>query len=377
MKVLYLGTNLLSKGGIPRYSRYQVRALRESWGTDAVDVFCLHPEGDDDFEDPFELDWVGGGTGRVSRLHFAARAIHRARARRPDVVLANHLSLAPVAVAAARASGARSLLNVYGLEIRTGGRTRDRWGLQHTDQLISDCHFTARYVTERLGIPEERIRVVWDCVDLDRFAPAPPNARLADRYGIKLRQGELRLMTLGRVCRGSRHKGYERMLDVVASIPRELAVLYIIAGSGDFVEDLRALAEHKGIGDRVVFTGSIHERDLAGIYHCCDVFCLISDRGEGRGEGIPLTPLEAAACGKPILVGNQDGSQEAVLEGQNGHVFDPFDIPAIADTISYLHERPEVRWKLGEAARERVKAEHSFPIFKERMIAALKRATQH
>lgn len=376
MRVLYLGTNLLSKGGIQRYSRYQVRALREAYGADAVDVFCLHPQRDDDFEDPFRLEWIGGGAGSVSRLHFAARAVLHARVRRPDVVLANHVSLAPVAVAAARAASARSVLNVYGLEMWTGMRARDRWGFQRTHQLISDCHFTARYVTEELGIPEHRIDVVWDCVDLHRFTPAPPDEHLAERYGIPLREGELRLMTLGRVSRYSRHKGYERMLDVVASIPRELAVLYIIAGSGDFVENLRALAEDKGIADRVVFTGSIHEHDLAAIYRCCDVFCLISDRGEGRGEGIPLTPLEAAACGKPILVGNQDGSQEAVIEGQNGHVFDPFDIPAIADRISELHRQPEVRRKQAEAARKRVEVEHSFPIFKERTIAALQRATK-
>jgi phosphatidylinositol alpha-1,6-mannosyltransferase len=375
MRVLYLGTDLLSKGGIQRYSRYQVRALREAYGADAVDVFCLHPQGDDDFEDPLELDWIGGGPGTLSRLRFAARAVRRARARRPDVVLANHVALAPVAVAAARASGGRSALNVYGLEMWTGMRPRDRWGLYRSDRLISDCHFTERYVIEELGIPAQRIHVVWDCVDLDQFVLAPPDVQVAQRYGIPLREGELRLMTLGRVDRTSRYKGYERMLDVVASIPRELAVLYIVAGSGDFVEELRALAERKGIGDRVAFTGSIHERDLAAIYHCCDVFCLISDRGEGRGEGIPLTPLEAAACGKPILVGNHDGSQEAVLEGQNGHVFDPFDIPAITDRITELHKQPEVRRKQGEAARERAETEHSFPIFKERTIAALERAT--
>ena len=67
MKVLYLGTNLLSKGGIPRYSRYQVRALRETWGTEAVDAFCLHPQGEDDFEEPFELDF-GGTEGEVPHI---------------------------------------------------------------------------------------------------------------------------------------------------------------------------------------------------------------------------------------------------------------------------------------------------------------------
>ena len=54
----------------------------------------------------------------------------------------------------------------------------------------------------------------------------------------------------------------------------------------------------------------VHEDDLPKFYRASRIFTLVSDRGKGRGEGIPLTPLEAMACGSPIIVGNQDGSQE-------------------------------------------------------------------
>jgi phosphatidylinositol alpha-1,6-mannosyltransferase len=371
MKFLYLGTDLHGKGGIPRYSRFQIRALREAHGSESVQVLCLNPIGDDPFEQPLEVRWIGRGVSAPARLEFVGRAIASALRFRPDVVFANHLALAPAAVLAAKAGRGRCIVNVYGREAWTGMRPRDRWGFERANHVISDCHSTASYVHDELRIPKERLSVVWDCVDLDCFAPGPLDEDVASRYGVPIRQGEMRLMTLGRVSRTSRHKGYERMLEVVAAIPRELRPLYVIAGTGDFVPELRQRTSQLGIDDRVIFTGSIHEDHMAAVYRCCDVFCLVSDRGEGRGEGIPLTPLEAAACGIPILVGNQDGSQEAVLEGYNGYILDPFDISGIAEKVVDLTKNTELRRQLGSGARKRVEAEHSFPIFKERTLEAV------
>jgi phosphatidylinositol alpha-1,6-mannosyltransferase len=86
----------------------------------------------------------------------------------------------------------------------------------------------------------------------------------------------------------------------------------------------------------------------------------------GGGEGIPLTPLEAAACGVPILVGNQDGSQEAVIEGMNGQIFDPFDLEAQGKAILELVADPERRAAMGRAARVRIEDEFAYPAFLEK-----------
>jgi phosphatidylinositol alpha-1,6-mannosyltransferase len=113
----------------------------------------------------------------------------------------------------------------------------------------------------------------------------------------------------------------------------------------------------------VFFTGFLHEEDLPDVYRSAHLFSLVSDRGFGRGEGIPLTPLEAAAVGVPILVGNQDGSQEAVVEGINGFILDPFDIPKNAEAIVTLMKNGALRGKMGRAARERIEKEFAYPKF--------------
>ena len=81
----------------------------------------------------------------------------------------------------------------------------------------------------------------------------------------------------------------------------------------------------------------IHNNDLPKFYNSAFVFSLVSDRGIGRGEGIPLTPLEAMSCGTPIIVGNHDGSQEAIFPKiTNGFLINPFDLQAHEKNILEL-----------------------------------------
>lgn len=117
----------------------------------------------------------------------------------------------------------------------------------------------------------------------------------------------------------------------------------------------------------MIFTGFINEADLPDIYRSASVFCLGVDRRPGREEGIPLTPLEAAACGVPILVGNQDGSREAVEEGINGFALNPFDLKNIAGHLRQLAADDSYRQLLGGAARARIEREHAYSVFRRRM----------
>jgi glycosyltransferase involved in cell wall biosynthesis len=93
----------------------------------------------------------------------------------------------------------------------------------------------------------------------------------------------------------------------------------------------------------------------------------VTNTGPEAGEGIPLSPLEAAACGKPILVGDQDGSSEAVEDGVSGFVVPTFDLDAHRDRILQLAADPSIRARMGAAARARIEREHGYPRFRERL----------
>lgn len=373
MRVLYLTPGCFDKGGISRYSRYQIRALRDLLGPEKVTVLSLLGPGEDCFEEPFEVDWHGSGADRRSKLELVARASQLVARLRPDAVHVAHVNFAGLARWLGSAVKATVILNVYGLEVWSGFRPDAEWGLRRADLVVSDCHFTASYLVEA-GLRMVAPTVIWDCVDLDRFTPRPPAPDVLARYGLPDPATGVNLLTLGRMQPGAEHKGYDRLYQVFRRVAPEVPSLRLIfAGRGALADELRERSRRDGLGDRVFFTGVMHEDDLPDVYRAASLFSLVSDRGVGRGEGIPLTPLEAAACGAPILVGDHDGSQEAVVHGVNGYVLDPFDLDAHARHVVELARDPALRARMGRAARERIESEFGYLTFRERHRQLLRR----
>lgn len=364
--ILYLTPGCFDKGGISRYNRYQIRALRDLVGAERVHVFSVLGPGTDCFEDPFETSFYAGGISTRDKAHFVARVVAEAVRRRPDVVLSAHVNLSGLGTLLARATRATSVLNVYGSEVWSGFRRDAEWGLRRCDHVVSDCHFTGRYIEGEGLRPSGTTAVIWDCVDVERFSPGHPDALVLARYGIPDPTTGKNLVTFGRMSSDAGHKGYERLFEVFVRLAPQLPDLRLVyGGRGDLVDLLRSRARDHGLSDRVFFTGMVHERDLTDVYRSAHVFSLVSDRGPGRGEGIPLTPLEAGSCGIPILVGNQDGSQEAVMDDlPNGFVLDPFDLDAHADAVRRIVSSQELAAQLGRSAREVALREFSFEGFR-------------
>jgi phosphatidylinositol alpha-1,6-mannosyltransferase len=363
--ILFLTPGCFDKGGISRFNRYQIRALRELTGA-RVEVLSVLGPGPDAFEDAFDVAFYAGGTRKRDKLGFLARAARAAASLRPQLVIAGHVNLSGLAHTLARSVGARSVLDIYGLEVWSGLRRDAAWGLRAVDHVISDCHFTATYVEAEGHRRRGTVDVVWDCVDLERFRPGAPRAEVLARYGIPDPSTGKNLLSLGRLSQNAAHKGYDRLLAAFARVaPRVPDLRLVYAGRGDLVETLRDEAARLGLTDRVFFTGMVHEDHLADVYRSAHVFSLISDRGVGRGEGIPLTPLEASACGVPILVGNHDGSQEAVMDG-NGFVLDPFELDVHAAKIELLARDEPARQAAAEAAIRVARREFSYDGFREK-----------
>ncbi|PKN13538.1 MAG: hypothetical protein CVU69_02370 [Deltaproteobacteria bacterium HGW-Deltaproteobacteria-4] len=367
MKILFVTPGCFDKGGISRYSRYQISALRDLWGEGAVRVFSLLGQNCDSFEEDFKVHWSAGGIGMAAKVRFALRLAKEILLWRPDVVHVAHVNLSGLAWGLAHLSNAKTLLNTYGLEVWSGLSPDAALGLRKMQHVLSDCYYTACYLENEGLRPAKSTSVIWDCVDLDQFSPGGPSPVVLARYGIPDPELHFNLMTLGRLSFSAAHKGYERLLKAFAIVaPLYPQCRLIIAGKGDMCEELRRQAASLGVNDRVIFTGMVHDGDLADVYRAAHLFSLVSDRGLQRGEGIPLTPLEAMACGVPILVGNHDGSQEAVATGENGFVLDPFDLDAHAGIIGRLVADRELLHKLGVGATKRARQFFSYEDFREK-----------
>jgi len=374
VKILYLAVGVFDKGGISRYCRYQISALRSIAGEDNVRVFSLMGPAGNDFEDNFSVDRVFSGFGIRSEASFFAAAARAARAEHPGVIWSSHLRFVVNGLVGRALSGGKLAVNAYGEEVWSGKLLPlHKMMLPRADLVVSDCEFTADFIASSYHVPPSRLGVVWDCVDLRRFEPRPRNLDLFRQFRIPLGCEYRYVMTLGRIEARSRYKGYDRLLDAVGALRSHPRIILLFAGTGDDVDRLRERARSEGLGDRVVFLGSIPEDQLCDVYNLCDVFVLVSDRGPGRGEGIPLTPLEAAACAKPIIVGDEDGSREAVVDGVNGFCVSPRDPAALKNALEKVLLDDSLRLKMGAAARARIEAEFSYETFSRKTERVLDR----
>lgn len=328
MKILYVSPGVFDKGGISRYNRYQIEALRNIFSEKNIRVLSLHAPDNDAFEEAFDVHWCGAGTTLLSKIAFVWQIFYQTVFWRPKAIFVGHVNHSGLVHFISKLTGAKVILNIYGLEVWSGLSKTAAWGFENVPYVISDCHFTADYA-EETGIREKgSTTVIWDCVNLERFQPRLEDALIVkEKYDLPDRDKYFIILTLGRLAKEAAHKGYERLLDVFEKVVQKYPnARLVFGGKGNMVDHLKEIIRQKRLEDSVFFTGMVHDDDMSALYSYAHVFSLVSDRGKGRGEGIPLTPLEAMACGTPIIVGNQDGSQEAIFDNRNGYVIDSFDL---------------------------------------------------
>jgi glycosyltransferase involved in cell wall biosynthesis len=133
---------------------------------------------------------------------------------------------------------------------------------------------------------------------------------------------------------------------------RHPGVRFLLVGDGPLRGELEAIARRAGLAERVVFAGL--QQDVRPYYAALDVFLLSSEF-----EGLPLALLEAMAGGLPVVATAVGGVPEAIESGTHGLLV-PFGAPALlSQAVSRLLGDPELRARLGENARERVRRDFS------------------
>jgi phosphatidylinositol alpha-1,6-mannosyltransferase len=358
-RICYASPGLFDMGGIARYGRYQLRALRELVGDDRVfGVSMLAPDGRG-FESECRVDRIAGGTTLRNKAAFVSTLLGRMSST--DIWWSGHLNYAPLMAGLALMRRKPAVVNIYGHEVWTNrGRLKDLalprcW-------VVADCHSTLGIAESEGIVDTSRAAVIHDPVDLAQFYPDGPDEVVASRYGLRM-DGRFRVMFLGRLGHGAEHKNPDVLIRCFAAARLPADAELVIVGSGDGKAKLEALASSLGLGERARFLGRVPDADLAGVYRLASLFVLVSRRYEGGGEGIPLTPLEAAACGVPIVVGDDDGSREACEHGKSGLILPARDEDALVRALEDMADNPQRRLAMGHAAAVFARANFSFERF--------------
>jgi len=202
-----------------------------------------------------------------------------------------------------------------------------------------------------LGIPEERIHVVYPGVDPDRFHPGVDGSVLRRSL---LRGGNALLLSVGRL---QRRKGHDLVIDAMARLKSLLPGLrYVIVGDGEEKASLERLVLSHGLADRVTFVGAVSDNALPAYFAACDVFAMPNRREGADIEGFGIVFLEAAASGKPAIGGNSGGAPEAIDPEKTGLLVSGHDAGELADAVARLSRNAGERAAFGSAARTRVLA---------------------
>ena len=160
-------------------------------------------------------------------------------------------------------------------------------------------------------------------------------------------------LVIGAVGRLEEQKGHAHLLAALPELRRQIPDLVVLlVGEGRRQEDLRRQVRDLGLESTVRFLGT--RRDLPEIYRALDLFVHPS-----LWEGLPLALLKAMGAGLPVVATRVSGSREAIVDGVNGCLVAPGDPEALARAILELHRHPEVRRRLGDAARRTVAAQYS------------------
>jgi len=160
--------------------------------------------------------------------------------------------------------------------------------------------------------------------------------------------GRLKLLFVGR------HRYYKGVDDLLRAIVNQDVELSV-AGSGELTSEWRALAADLGLGENVHFLGDIPGSELPHLYASADVFVLPAN---ARAEAYGIVLLEAMASGLPCITTElSTGTSFVVQDGVTGLVVPPRQPQALSQAIKFFQDKPDERFQMGQAGRERLLTE--------------------
>ncbi|MBD3345982.1 MAG: glycosyltransferase [Chitinivibrionales bacterium] len=258
-----------------------------------------------------------------------------------------------------RYPGARLIVGVHGTEVTRNLSKRKVGSLCKTmnaaEWIIPVSRYTKGELKKKIGNAfDEKIVVVPNGVDIQRFAPCENTGRISERYGFPLSNHIL--LTLARIVE---RKGCDTVIEALPEIVRKYPdTTYIVAGSGErnYLKRLHEQTQRLKMENHVFFTGFVNDEDLPALYSYSTLNVMMSRdvMDDGDSEGFGITFLEANACECPVVGSTAGGIPDAVEEGVSGFLLPPQNPAALSATIISLFDNPEKLERTGKASRKRV-----------------------
>ena len=228
----------------------------------------------------------------------------------------------------------------------------DRWSLRAADRVVTVSQAFARDLA-RLGVRQDRIRVLHNSVDASRAASeeiTEAARSLKARMGIA--SGERIILSVGRLSHEKGHADLIDALDALRGLHAESRARLVIVGDGPERPRLEAAAARLGLADRIVFAGQVH--NVRPYYAMADLLALPS-----HSEGSPNVLLEAMAAKLPVVATRVGGVPEIVTDGESALLVKSGDPRAMAHAMEAALKDDALRSRLALRAYETAVSRHS------------------
>ena len=232
----------------------------------------------------------------------------------------------------------------FSLRVRTLLRTLVPGSVARAARVIADAEFTKQDLIRRYGIAPEKIAVI-------QLAPAPGFSRLPNPLEAPLPAGvkEPYVLAVGNL---EPRKNLPRLLEAFAVLVSERRFggsLVLVGKDALRSASLRRIARERGIESRVIFTGFVTQPELNALYNRAVLFVYPS-----LYEGYGLPPMEAMACGCPVVASNVTVLPETT--GGAALLIDPRSTTEIANAMSAILDQPELAGQLRERGLRRARS---------------------
>ncbi|MGI5828072.1 MAG: glycosyltransferase family 4 protein [Patescibacteria group bacterium] len=265
-----------------------------------------------------------------------------AQSYRHDLIHAHDWMTYPAALSARKTSRKPVIMHVHSTEY---DRTLNGYvnptiaeieaeSLKEADKVITVSNYTKGVVCERYGLPDYKVEVVHNGIDVDDFQLA----QISDDDIKAFASGKKVIIFVGRL---TCQKGPDYFVRIADRIARQIpSSLFVIAGSGDMYEQIVMQSAGHRLTGRLLYAGFLRDKQKELLYKRADLFIMPS-----VSEPFGIVALEAAIAKTPVIISRQSGVREVLSRSLEA---DYWDVDKIATQAIWLLQNDDYRQRLAE-----------------------------
>ncbi|WP_168190085.1 glycosyltransferase family 4 protein [Caloramator sp. E03] len=218
------------------------------------------------------------------------------------------------------------------------------------DIVVVICEHLKEELISR-GVDENKIYIVPNGVDCNRFVPLEPDKLIKEKYNL------YNCFVIGYIGSIVNYEGLQNLIEALRCLKKKgySDIRLVIVGEGESRKNLEELSRELSLQDSIIFIGKIPHNQVVQFYSAFDICVYPRLKKKVTDMVTPLKPLEAMACGKAVVCSDVDAMKEIIIPEVNGLIFNN-TIEDLCRKIQLLYLNKDFKISLGNKSRKWVES---------------------